>query len=38
LAIFAPGKKIHRLLACLERRRKTIFPLVGEKIAYFFVK
>ena len=37
LPVFATGEEVHRFLASLKRRRKTIFPLVGEKIVYFFV-
>ena len=37
LAIFAACQEIHGFFPRFEGRRKTIFPLIGEKIADFFV-
>ena len=37
LPILTAGQEIHGLFASLERRSKAILPLVGEKIADFFV-
>lgn len=37
LAVFAACQKVHGFFPRFKGRRKTIFPLIGEKIADFFV-